>query len=560
VIRPILAALVALALLASPAHTQTAKTKAALTTEVNGNFPDQLTGAVSPALARSTFLDFIASWQQFPSVNAQTGTTYTFLATDYGKLVTFNNAASIAVTLPQATGSFNPWGTQVVNLGAGVVTITPTTSTICGASTLALAQNQSAYIVGDGTNYQCVQSLSALLSATSPLNLTAAGVLSINTNGIGYTLEAQAATNTVVGNATSGTANKTDLAVGTCSGTGNALIWTTNTGFGCATLTATFNSRGGAVSPAAGDYTLNQIYNCTLPPQGRLTFLTGVPVQTATTSGATSHFYTPYIGQQVPIWDGTRFNCVDTGGELTQTAADNTKSPAAVANNSCYDVFVWSDSGTIRATRGKVWTNVTTRADALIRKNGILVNNVSVTNGPAQFLGTYVGTECSNGSATFDWIIGAAASGGTAASLNVWNEYNRVEVATIVTDSGAGYTYGTVTIRQARASAGNQITFVSGNSEDGVEAFYTTNNVTSATAGDGVDIGIGLDSTTTFSGTRVRFNPPTSNAATIGLGGSWALIPQTGRHTISANEQATAAVNSTFDNLSDNALSFKFRM
>jgi len=41
------------------------------------------------------------------------------------------------------------------------------------------------------------------------------------------------ATNTVLGNATSGTAVPTALPVGTCSGASNALNWTTNTGFGC---------------------------------------------------------------------------------------------------------------------------------------------------------------------------------------------------------------------------------------------------------------------------------------------------------------------------------------
>jgi hypothetical protein len=43
------------------------------------------------------------------------------------------------------------------------------------------------------------------------------------------------ATNTIKGNATSGTASPTDLAIGTCSTTASALIWTTNTGFGCNT-------------------------------------------------------------------------------------------------------------------------------------------------------------------------------------------------------------------------------------------------------------------------------------------------------------------------------------
>lgn len=64
-------------------------------------------------------------------------------------------------------------------------------------------------------------------------------------------------TNSVVGNATSGTTTPTALAVGTCSGATNALNWTTNTGFGCngsitantaTTATTATNQSGGTVS------------------------------------------------------------------------------------------------------------------------------------------------------------------------------------------------------------------------------------------------------------------------------------------------------------------------
>lgn len=87
-------------------------------------------------------------------VNAQTGTTYTYLTGDYGKLVTHTNGSSIAGTLPQAGASFPAnWFMFVQNRGAGVLTITPTTSTIDGAATLVLNQNEGALIVSDGTNY-----------------------------------------------------------------------------------------------------------------------------------------------------------------------------------------------------------------------------------------------------------------------------------------------------------------------------------------------------------------------------------------------------------------------
>jgi hypothetical protein len=92
-------------------------------------------------------------------VNAQTGTSYTFLSTDSRKTVTFSNGGAIAVTLPQAGsgGNFaNLWYTYAQNLGAGTVTITPTTSTINGAATLVLTTGQGARIASNGTNYSAV--------------------------------------------------------------------------------------------------------------------------------------------------------------------------------------------------------------------------------------------------------------------------------------------------------------------------------------------------------------------------------------------------------------------
>jgi len=87
-------------------------------------------------------------------VNAQTGTTYTYVTADFRKLVTHTNGSAIAGTLPQAGASFPAgWFMLVQNRGAGVLTITPTTSTIDGAASLTLNQNEGAIIVSDGTNY-----------------------------------------------------------------------------------------------------------------------------------------------------------------------------------------------------------------------------------------------------------------------------------------------------------------------------------------------------------------------------------------------------------------------
>lgn len=59
------------------------------------------------------------------ALNAQTGTTYTTVLADDGKLVSLDNAASITVTIPPSSSVNYGIGTQInfLQLGAGQVTI-----------------------------------------------------------------------------------------------------------------------------------------------------------------------------------------------------------------------------------------------------------------------------------------------------------------------------------------------------------------------------------------------------------------------------------------------------
>jgi hypothetical protein len=87
---------------------------------------------------------------------AVTGTTDTIANSDLGRAITYSNASAIAASLAQAGASsqfLDGWCVHVKNTGAGVLTITPATSTINGGSTLVLAQNMGAFIWSDGTNY-----------------------------------------------------------------------------------------------------------------------------------------------------------------------------------------------------------------------------------------------------------------------------------------------------------------------------------------------------------------------------------------------------------------------
>jgi hypothetical protein len=65
------------------------------------------------------------------AVNAQTGTTYTLLATDNGKIVTLSNAASIAVTVPSGLGA--GFSCVCIQIGAGVATFTGSGATVNNA-------------------------------------------------------------------------------------------------------------------------------------------------------------------------------------------------------------------------------------------------------------------------------------------------------------------------------------------------------------------------------------------------------------------------------------------
>jgi hypothetical protein len=58
-------------------------------------------------------------------INAQTGTTYTTVLDDNGKLVTLSNAAAIAVTIPLNSSVAYPVGAQITmaQIGAGQVTV-----------------------------------------------------------------------------------------------------------------------------------------------------------------------------------------------------------------------------------------------------------------------------------------------------------------------------------------------------------------------------------------------------------------------------------------------------
>ena len=80
-------------------------------------------------------------------VNAQTGTTYTLVLADAGKLVTLNNGSAITMTVPPNSSVAFPIGTRIalLQLGAGQVTVAQGSGvTVNTAETLKLNDQYAA--------------------------------------------------------------------------------------------------------------------------------------------------------------------------------------------------------------------------------------------------------------------------------------------------------------------------------------------------------------------------------------------------------------------------------
>ena len=127
-----------------------------------------------------------------------------------------NVGQGVAPTLPQ---NGDIWMTAAgLVYQAGGVTYGPF-GAVGGVTGTQLATNAAAYNLSQ--------------NMTGDLSITSGNVTALNSNVVTYAKQSVAANNTVVGNPTSGSGNKQDMAMPSCSGPTGALTWTTNSGFGC---------------------------------------------------------------------------------------------------------------------------------------------------------------------------------------------------------------------------------------------------------------------------------------------------------------------------------------
>src|SRR5215831_7638143 len=106
-------------------------------------------------------------------IRSVTGTTDTIAHSDHFSLITYNNAAAIAVTVPAPSGGNMPsgWETRARNSGAGAVTFTGGGgATINGLASVTLNQNDALELFSNGTPaYQAVITRAAAAASTAPV-------------------------------------------------------------------------------------------------------------------------------------------------------------------------------------------------------------------------------------------------------------------------------------------------------------------------------------------------------------------------------------------------------
>lgn len=127
-------------------------------------------------------------------------------------------------------------GDVTFSLGVSAIGVNKVTNTMLRQSVALSLIGRSANSTGNVADISTTAASDAVLRESgSVVGFGTIATGGIANNAITLAKLATQATNTVLGNATSGTAVPTALAVGSCSTASSALIWTTNTGFGCNT-------------------------------------------------------------------------------------------------------------------------------------------------------------------------------------------------------------------------------------------------------------------------------------------------------------------------------------
>lgn len=253
------------------------------------------------------------------------------------------------------------------------------------------------------------------------------------------------------------------------------------------------------------------------PPEGYLTLTSGTPVITSDVTSATAVYYTPDIGEYIPISDGTDVE-MEEFSELTLALSSNH------VLSSIYDVFLFKQSGVVLIGTGPAWNTATAGSGArgtgagtteLERWSGLLVNKNSMTarNGSDTYTvgareGVYVGSIFINVAAG---QISCHRSYGQSRKWGIWNYYNRKTIVLKVGDTGSAWNYSSQNIRQSHNQANEGAVFF-GLAEELTKVDFR--QTLTGGSDEIFTIGVGWNVTNAFTGVtgRTRFNGSTTTA------------------------------------------------
>ena len=204
-------------------------------------------------------------------------------------------------------------------------------------------------------------------------------------------------------------------------------------------------------------------------PGGRLTLTSGTPVTTADVTGATNVYYTPYLHNQIQLWDGVRW--------ATISFTETTLALGTVTSDLPYDVFGYLSAGVLTLEK-LAWTNTTTRATAVTLQDGRYCKSGDKTR---LYLGTFHSTSTTQ---TED----------SDAKRFLWNMYNRADKRLTIA-SASSHTYTTASWRQWNNATANKVEVIVGLAE--MAPMFSHKSVMSGATGG--QTGMGFDSLTAAS-------------------------------------------------------------
>ena len=329
---------------------------------------------------------------------------------------------------------------------------------------------------------------------------------------------------------------------------------------------ASFDVSGNVIDSGAACNAVNIPF--VILPQGRLTLTSNTPVMLANATSGTIYYdcynggsYVSYYSGSIDTYDkigSCQVSTVLVDGAVT-TTGDNLAS-GGINNNAVYDIW-WvhgganricvangaaashsgggwaSDTGGSNTARGTGYSQLDKTTRPYITNANSITNcwNGSTDYGPvsanqATYLGTFYST--SVGQTKMQFVNIDVSS--TPVNIGIWNAYNRVSINSRGYFGTSTWTVSSAVVRQWNNNANAQFQIVSGIAIEGIGT-SCTGFINAALTSSAWSCGIGLDTTTAFSGYNSVMITQSAGAY-VGGGVTDAFSPQIGYHILSLNE------------------------